>query len=94
MTTINLKDKKQQTIPFDETMMNMSFIELPDENYVIAIKPNVQSVIKFFESGGEPVIDPMSKKPIFSINTGNTVQILTNEEYQSMLEATKRKLLR
>ena len=94
MPTINLKDKKQQTIPFDETMMNMSFIELPDENYVIAIKPNVQSVVKFFETGGEPVIDPMSKKPIFSINTGNTVQILTNEEYQSMLEATKRKLLR
>jgi len=91
---IDLKDKKQQTIPFDEEMMNMSFIMLPDENHVIVLKPNVQAVLKYYEKGGEPVMDPMTKKPIFSVQNANSVQVLNMEEYQSMLEATKRKLLR
>ena len=91
---IDLKTKKAVSIPFDETMINMSFIELPDEDYVICIKPNMSSVTKFFENGGEPVINPDSKKPIYNCNAGIAVQILTHEEYQSMLEATKRKFMK
>jgi hypothetical protein len=90
---IDLKEKNQQSIPFDENI-NMSFVILPDEQYVIAIKPNVQSVLKFYEKGGEPVIEPVTKKPIYSVNTGNSIQVLSIEEYQSMLEATRRKLLK
>lgn len=91
---IDLKEKKQCMVPFDETMINMSFIELPDENHFIVLKPNVQGVLKFFEKGGEPVIDPNTKRPIFSVQNGNSVQVVTREEYESMLEAAKRKLLK
>jgi hypothetical protein len=91
---IDLKTKKAVNIPFDEVMMNMSFIEMPDEDYVLALKPNATSVIKYFEQGGEPVINPGNKKPFYNFNGGMSVQILSREEYQSMLEATKRKLMR
>lgn len=94
MNKIDLSTKRQINIPFDETMMNMSFVELPDENYIIAIKPNVNSVIKIVEKGGEPVIDPQSKKPLYHVQHTISLQALTIEEYQSILEATKRKLLR
>lgn len=91
---IDLKTKKAVLIPFDETMMNMSFVELPDEDYVICIKPSMSSVTKFFEKGGEPVIHPETKKPVYTFNAGMTMQILSREEYQSMLEAMKRKLMK
>jgi len=93
-SNIDLTTKKQVIIPFDETMINMSFVELPDENYIIAIKPNITGVTKYFEKGGEPVIDATSKKPIYWINHTLSLQILTREEYQSILEATKRKLMK
>ena len=91
---IDLKTKQTISIPFDESMMNMSYLELPDENYVIALKPNVNSVLKLLEKGGEPVMDPTTKKPIYNVQSNISLQILTLEEHQSMLEATKRKLLR
>lgn len=91
---IDLKTKKQITIPFDEVMMNMSFVEMPDEEHIICIKPSMNSVIKYLEKGGEPVINPNNKKPMYSFNVNITTQILTHEEYQSMLEATKRKLMK
>ena len=91
---IDFSTKKQMVIPFDETMINQSFIELPDENYVIAIKPNITAVVKYFEKGGEPVIDPITKKPCYHINNNISIQLLSREEYQSILEATRRKLLK
>lgn len=91
---IDLKTKKGVIIPTEDVMINQSFIELVDEDLWVVIKPNMTSVTKYFEKGGQPVINPENGKPMFGFNAGMSMQIITREEYQSMLEAIKRKLMR
>lgn len=90
--TVNLKEKKTIQIPFDELEINWSFIEIPQENFILGIKPHVQQVGQYLENGGEPVIDPNTKRPSFFVGSGATVKLFTIEEYHAQKQLMKKRL--
>ncbi len=94
MSAVDLTTKTKLEIPFDELSINWSFVEMPDEKYVIGMKPAVTGVQKFVEKGGEPVINPSDKKPIYFATHNIIVKLFTMEEYNAQLEMIKRKLMR
>jgi len=94
LSAIDLNSKTKLEIPFDELSVNWSFVEMPDEKYVIGLKPSVTGIQKLVEKGGEPVINPSDKKPIYFATQNLTVKLFTMEEYNAQLEMIKRKLMR
>ena len=90
----DMKDKKQIQLPFDELEINWSFVEIPQENYILGVKPHIQQVGQYLEKGGEPVIDPTDKKPKFFLGSGATVKLFTHEEYLAQKQIMLKRMSR
>jgi len=65
------------------------FIAVEGEpDLVIQGKLTVDRVYKYHEEGGQPVIDPRNKLPMFSVESGINFKIIPRSEFDIMKKAS------
>ncbi len=89
MSTPDLNKKKTEFKPSMVLHDGKIFITVEGEpDLVIQGKINVDRIYKYLEDGGQPVIDPRNKLPMFQIESGIDFKIIPRSEFDAMKKAS------
>ena len=86
---IDLSKKKKEFKPTIALHDGKIFIAVEGEpDLVIQGRIRVDRVYKYLEDGGQPVIDPRNKLPMFEIESGIDFKIIPKSEFDAMKKAS------
>jgi len=89
MSTIDLSKKKKEFKPSMVLHDGRIFITVEGESDVIIQgRILVDRVWKYLEDGGQPVIDPVNKLPIFHVESGIEFKIIPRNEFDVMKKSS------
>jgi len=89
MPAIDLSKKKKEFKPSVALHDGKIFIAVEGEpDLVIQGRIRVDRVYKYLEDGGQPVIDPRNKLPMFEIESGIDFKIIPKSEFDAMKKAS------
>jgi len=89
MSIPDLSKKKKEFKPSMVLHDGKIFIAVEGEpDLVIQGKIHVDRIYKYLEDGGQPVIDPRNKLPMFNVENGIEFKIISRSEFDAMKKAS------
>jgi len=84
----NFKGKFEDFRPHRLVHDGSVIVEIEGEERLAMIKLDITKVLQLVEKGGQVVIHPKSKEPMYMIQSAVKVQLITREEYEKMKKSS------
>ena len=85
MQDINLNEKVQKPVAFNETHLGWTFAYVQSADIYIGVKSTINKVLQYLERDNSPVINPVDKSKIFTVDHSEVVRTFTRAEYNEMM---------
>lgn len=82
---------KQRYTPHNSLEEGWTYVAVPEDDVIIAVKVAVTKVMKLLDSSGEPMKDQSTGLPAYVFQSTNVVKVLSHEEYNVEKQIQKKK---
>jgi len=89
--TFNPPQPKQRYTPHNTLEEGWTYVSVPEDNMIIAVKIAVTKVMKLLDTSGEPIKDQNTGQPAYVFQSTNIVKVLTNAEYDVEKQIQKKR---
>jgi len=72
---------RQKYTPHKTLDEGWTYVSIPDDDSIIAVKIAVTKVMKLLDESGNPAKDPNTGLPSYVFQSTNVVKVLSKEEY-------------
>lgn len=80
--TFSPPQPKQRYTPHDTLEEGWSYVSIPEDEMIIAVKIAVTKVMKLLDQEGQPIKDQNTGQPAYVFQSTNVVKVLTRAEYE------------
>ncbi len=82
--SIQNKGKFRNFLPHKVLNEGWRYFKIQGSDKIIATRINIVKAFQIVEQGGQPVINPVNKQPLYEWDLNNEVKMLTMEEYEQI----------
>ena len=87
VTSGNQKGKFKKLVPSRMIKKTSSFFEIEGDELIFQVTTSIDNVYMFCEKGGQPVINPKNKKPIYDFTISTKMNMLTRDDYETLINS-------